>query len=299
MQVESKKTFKHGFILAEAELRRFVDTILEQFGKLPEKPNPSITYTFKFKNGAIADTGSLDDVLTQENIGSSQIIRFGAKYIIGSNSNQTIVSFEFINADADDEPGYTSIRYLVRGNSRDWVFVTSNLIDERITRVKRFAFNQVGEKGIGKLVYRIFLPTIIILIFFSFFLVSLGKTMRSEGTVKVSDQVEKAWKEGKIKDPIEAIIFVEKSREQIQEQFVKNPLPILIFLKPLAFAMTPFILLILITLFLWRYYPVYNFCWGDYTELFKRKESVRKFVLSVIIIGIVVSFIGGILANKW
>ena len=53
----------------------------------------------------------------------------------------------------------------------------------------------------------------------------------------------------------------------------------------------------LIGAFFVRFYPVFNFCWGDYTQEFQRKEGVRKFVLIVVILGLVVSFVGGILAN--
>jgi hypothetical protein len=44
-------------------------------------------------------------------------------------------------------------------------------------------------------------------------------------------------------------------------------------------------------------FPIHNFCWGDYLESFKRKESTRKTVNTVIIIGLIISTVGGILAN--
>lgn len=49
--------------------------------------------------------------------------------------------------------------------------------------------------------------------------------------------------------------------------------------------------------FFLKYYLVYNFRWGEYLEKFNKWESFRKTVFIVVVIGIVVSTIGGIIAN--
>ena len=46
-----------------------------------------------------------------------------------------------------------------------------------------------------------------------------------------------------------------------------------------------------------RYFPIYNFCWGDYTEVFKKREAARTFWLVIIGIGFLVSVMGSIVAN--
>jgi hypothetical protein len=135
IQVESRKTFRHGFVLTEAELRRIVDNVSEQFQKLGQ--NPNITYTLTYRNGVVADTALLEDVLSQENSGSGQIVKLRVACESGAPPNTTVVVLEFINADAEDEPGYISMRFLIRGQSRDWVFVTSTMIEERITKIRR------------------------------------------------------------------------------------------------------------------------------------------------------------------
>ncbi len=291
MQVESKKSFNHGFTLTEAELRRTVEAVIEQFKKLVNTPVPEPSFKIKFRNGVIADTNSIDDVLNQENAGSSQIIRLKALFKNSSENEDISVEFEFINADLDEETTYTSARYSILGNSRDWVFVTSTILDERFAKVKRFAPNQLSGKGANKSVRQLLLPLLTVFIMISVMIPLILITENKKQTENPGLLLEQAFKKGEITDPIEALIFIEKGKPSGKTQLKE--------LKPVFFILGGFASLIVLALFFLKFYPIYNFCWGDYTELFNRKESVRKFILTVIIVGIVVSFIGGILANLW
>src|SRR6266702_4154876 len=134
MDVESRKTFKFGFVLRESDLRRLVDTISDQFRKLAGPgEHPGHHFRLKFRNGAIADNTSLDHVLAQENSGSGRIVRLHYEEEVGEEATGiTRVSIEFTDVDVDDEPGYVSIRFAVLGHDRDWVFVTSSLLEERV-----------------------------------------------------------------------------------------------------------------------------------------------------------------------
>jgi len=291
MQVESKKSFNHGFILTEADLRRTVEAVTEQFKKLANTPVPAPSFKMKFKNGVIAETNSIDDVLSQENIGSSQIIRLKALFKNNSDNDDISVEFEFINADLDEETTFTSARYSILGSSRDWVFVTSTILDERFAKVKRFAPNQLSGKGANKSVRQLIIPLVAVFIMFSVMLPAILITENKKKTENPGILLEQAFKKGEITDTIEALIFIEKEKASKKVQFQE--------LKSIFFILGGFGFLILLTLFFIKYFPIYNFCWGDYIDLFNRKESVRKFVLTVVIVGIVVSFIGGILANLW
>jgi hypothetical protein len=145
--VEAKKTFTHGFVLTEADLRRFLDLFDTQFKKLsPDEPQ-SCGFTVKFKNGVIAETPDIDQVLQQENSGSGKIVRLGIKYGHSGNDSAVAANVDFVNSDEDDEPGAVSIRYSLRADDRDWVFVTGSLLSERIERIKRFAPNQLLSPG--------------------------------------------------------------------------------------------------------------------------------------------------------
>lgn len=68
-------------------------------------------------------------------------------------------------------------------------------------------------------------------------------------------------------------------------------------MTPFAYIFGGLATIFAIYMFFLRFYLVYNFLWGDYLEYFNKRESTRKFVLVIILVGIVVSFIGGILAN--
>lgn len=293
MLVESRKSFKCGFILTEPELRRFIDTITEQFCKINPNQKPKSVFTMKFKNGVIATTNSLDEVLTQENGGSGQIVKLEADFSLGHAGNKTQVNFEFIDADFEEEGGYTSMRYFVRCASRDWIFVTSTLIEERMTKVKRWAPNQLIGKSYSGSLFRIFFLSIIVLLLMLLMTFSI---FREESRHPISLELEKAWEQGTLKDPIDAIIRVQKAQEEQLSHSRQRMISEILW--PLGF-MGSVILLLILFLVLSRYYPVFNFCWGDYIDIFQRKESIRKFIIGVIIIGIIVSFIGGILANSF
>lgn len=145
MDVESRKSFKHGFILKETDLRRLIDTAIQQLEKIPGSKVGQPTFKMKFKNGVLAETPSLDEVLAQENSGSGKIIRLSYGQEATDSPNPSHIFLEFINADEDDETGLVSLRFHVFGHSRDWVFVTSSLLEERFEKIKRFSFNQLGK----------------------------------------------------------------------------------------------------------------------------------------------------------
>jgi hypothetical protein len=288
MDAESKKSYHHGFILKEADLRRLVNLIEDQFNKLSDRPGVG-AFRMKFRNGAITENTSLDEVLAQENIGSNQIVRLSYSHN-SDEPNPNSVQIEFINADLDDDAGIVSVRFKVFGHDRDWVIITSSLLEERVDKFKRFALNQLFGKGPSKAFVRLLLPLIVV---FIPILISIGIPLLT-GAHKVTpaDKLAEAWKSGTIKDPVEAIIFLEKEKKGFGPQ--GEPFPI----KEVVYFFGSIIVLLLIMAFFLKYYLVYNFLWGEYVEEFNRRESTRRFWLIVIAVGIVVSFVGGILANN-
>ena len=73
MNAESRKAYRHGFVLGESDLRRIVDVVSEQIKKLSVDGIARSRFLIKFKNGVTAETGILDDVLAMDNGGSGQI----------------------------------------------------------------------------------------------------------------------------------------------------------------------------------------------------------------------------------
>ena len=109
--VEAKKTFTHGFVLNEADLRRFLDLFDTQLQKLALDEPLTCTYSVKFKNGVLAETPDIDQVLEQENSGSGKIVRLGIKYRHSKEDSPIAANLDFVNSDEDDKPGAISIRY--------------------------------------------------------------------------------------------------------------------------------------------------------------------------------------------
>lgn len=283
--VESSKSYHCGFVLAESELRRLIDTITEQLNKIDTQHKVKHTYSTKYKNGAIAETTSLDEIMAQENTGSSEIVRLKIISTLESDDSENSITVEFVNADAEDDTSTVSIRQKISGVSRDWVFVTSSLLEERITKVKRFALNQLGKTRASRMAMSLFTPILVMAVLFLTLSSTTGEMTKS------TDGIESLWKQGKLKDPVEAIILLEKSRNTIT--------PISIMYKPIVIGLSIIVSLYLTYLFFLKYYLVYVFCWGDYKELYEKKESRRKFILGVVVVGLLVSIVGGLIANNF
>lgn len=71
--VRSTKLFKHGFLLNEQELRRIDNLIIQQVIK-EEKGKVGRSYSIIYKNGVVAQSNNLEDVLKEENSGSAKIV---------------------------------------------------------------------------------------------------------------------------------------------------------------------------------------------------------------------------------
>lgn len=50
--------------------------------------------------------------------------------------------------------------------------------------------------------------------------------------------------------------------------------------------------------FVKKMFPPYNFIWGDYIEVYKRKKSIRNVVFVIIGLGIIISAVGSLIASK-
>jgi hypothetical protein len=277
ISVEPSKTYRFGFILTEQELRRLIGVISDQLIKIIPDAKVIQSYSIKYQNGAIAETSSIDHVLAQENSGSAQIVRL--KINATAENSAAIIAVEFINADKEEESGLISIKQKISGKSRDWVFVTSSLVQERLTKIKRFAPNQMAKsKFLAALLFPVF---ILLTLLFTAFL--------SGNRAEYIDKIEALWKKGTLKDPIEAIILFERNRSNFDRYAV---------VKPIIYPIIVMAVFVLIYAFFYKYYPVYNFCWGDYLQLFEKTESKRKFWLIVILVGLLISVLGSLIANS-
>jgi hypothetical protein len=281
--VEANKSYEHGFILIESELRRFIELIRDQIKKINAKPELTFNYRLKYQNGVVAETNQIDTVLSQENDGSKRIISLE---IIGRDETKNIISVDFYNLDSDNIQSDYSIKYSIKSTDRDWVFVTSSQIEERILKIKRKKIQFSNRRTSTRLV-SFFLPLIFSLVVLFMLLNSVSK--RNDYVTEVKQKFEN----GEIVSTNQLILELEDAKNKE----IENLNLISIFLYPGIVIVVLIVIIIIYFLYVGKFYPMYNFCWGDYLEIFKKKESSRKTFNTVVIIGLIVSVIGGIIAN--
>jgi hypothetical protein len=203
MKTEAKRAFNCGFALAEGELRRLHDLLVQQIRRAPGGDNFQTFYELKYRNGSVGYPGSLDDVLGQENFGSAAILRFKVEVTDGAEHPANSISIEFINADEEEGSSTDSVKYRVSGDDRDWVFVTSSQLEERVGKVKLFSPNQLAARK--NRIWLVLFP--MVLIFSLLLFLDIGPTKNRQAVAREQlDALERDWKSGALKDPVEATI---------------------------------------------------------------------------------------------
>lgn len=281
LYVQANKTYKIGFVIYESDLRRINDLIREQIKKINPDPEISYKYLLKFQNGAVGETDKIDTVIEQENEGSKRI---NSIEILGVDQLKNSISIDFEDLGADNIDEDYSIKYNIKSTDRDWVFVTSSLIEERINKIKRNSF--FSKVSINTRYGSLIMMTI--------FMIStlFALVMGLEDNSKIVKNIVSEYNNGQIGNTNELIIRFEEARSNT----TKNPS--LMFIIPGIVLIAYLFIAFGIHFYRIKFFPLYNFCWGDYLEVFNKKESSRKTFNTVIIAGIIVSVIGGIIANK-
>lgn len=106
----------------------------------------------------------------------------------------------------------------------------------------------------------------------------------SIGSDKPILELEKAYNAGQISNPIQAMIFFEKSKLTADNSLIYMFSMIFVFAIPMVVVYGGLNLLQMI-------YPAYNFYWGDYVTYFDKKKQIKNVFLTVVILGIIVSII--------
>ena len=133
MRTESKKSFVHGFLLTEAEVRRLAADLHEQLARDTSHFIIS-SFEVQFRDGTIAHPANLDDVLRENNSGPALITRFRMTFSLDEGPPRRVVSIEFANS------WYrwsNSVTYTVTSEERDWAFVVVSRIEDRLAAIKR------------------------------------------------------------------------------------------------------------------------------------------------------------------
>jgi hypothetical protein len=279
LYVEANKHYKHGFVLSESELRRFNDLIREQIKKINQHPDLSFIYQLKFQNGIVAETDNIDTILSQENDGSKRIVFL---QVIGKDQQDNSIAIGFFNLESDAVLSDHSVKYNIKSTDRDWVFVTSSQIEERIAKIKRFDFFP-RNKSSSRL-FILFFPLVVM----------LGMTVSLIGATSKANNylvgIRDRYVKGEIKG-IDQLIFAIEEAKQENVDLTTG------LFYPGIVAGGLIVLIIFIYLYISKFYPLHNFCWGDYLDVFRRKEAARKTFNTVVILGLIISIIGGVITN--
>jgi hypothetical protein len=301
MKSEAKKIFRHGFNLTEQELRRIHAVSLEQINKLPNAGTINESYEIKFKNGVVAEPQNLNEIFTCENIGTSQIVRILLSLENSINNETSQIKIEFFDIEGEGGTENESLKYIVSSNDRDWVFVTSSLIEERIQRLRKLSIFRplasVASKKTQKLFSVLALPILlmIMMLFLTTFMISPQRIQDQRlGQIQ---EIENQWKEGKITDSVQVFFELEKKKAKDIEVETFTSRMYLFLLFPIVL----FILNFLVARILAYYFPIYNFLWGDFQTNYEKNlrigYAIYSFIVIVLGVGLFLEVFGSYLSN--
>ncbi len=139
MSSTRSKSLRQGFLLDEQELRRLYDMILEQIGEAGENEGVDSSFELTFRDDVTSKFDSIDDVLALDNGGNAAIrwlILRVRKWRRRNYRVDTVRTIAITFRDASTAGGLASIDYYLEGESRDWVFVTGSMLEERFDRIR-------------------------------------------------------------------------------------------------------------------------------------------------------------------
>jgi hypothetical protein len=129
-------SFHFGFVLSEPELRRTYSVLEQRIQTVIQKSSPSTGFSCKIEvfceNGEENFT-SLDDAFSSISNGDSFEIE---KLNLIFSANQTQIALRFSKR-KDLWSLEETVSYEILGNDRDWVLITSSLLEDRIKATKK------------------------------------------------------------------------------------------------------------------------------------------------------------------
>jgi hypothetical protein len=193
VKTEITRAFKWGFFLPEQDARRLLQICDESMAKEKGPENRRTTIQAQLDDGSIVETANIDDVMALDNVGSKAVRRLS--FIVDDGAVPSTWGITLTYGDGerrDTAKSWESITYSIRGNSRDWVFVTSAELEERIRKTRTLSWGYILKQ-------RWMLPVVMMLGLGA--AVSFGLLDRSSDAVPA---LEKAYNAGQFKNPIEA-----------------------------------------------------------------------------------------------
>jgi hypothetical protein len=284
MPTEARKTFQHGFVLDEQELRRIVDTADGQVRKV-FRDDPRIRLDAKFLNGTVTRCSSVEELLALENAGPKQIVRLEISVDDGNDAKTlqgTEIQVRFVNL-AEEQDETRAITYSVKGSERDWVLVTASELEDRVAKVKRVSMHQLFKKN--------FVSSFITGVFF---LGAMYFFTRRMASMPEPTLVRDAINSGQHLDAAQAVVLLE---EDVVMRGHANPFSTVL---PwfVAIPITATFLISGIRKGLNYLHPAHVFYWGDYSKVYERRITIRNYIYGGILVALVIGVIANIIVIK-
>ncbi len=215
INVISTKTLEKGFVLIESEYRRIIQLIEEQMKKVENTQEAKMKFVILFENGTIAESNDVDSIFNLENTGSQKIIMLGAEIEMKEDDKVTSgIKLIFTNPNSQNNKGAKPIKYSIKGLSRDWVMVSTSLIEERLQKVTKRNLMESSIKLWG------FATAIVAFMVAAFY--ALSRTDKKEDiALNIINGIEKQRKNLNI-DLLDAYLRIEKSKLIADKDF-NNP----------------------------------------------------------------------------
>jgi hypothetical protein len=288
MLTEARKTYRHGFVLTEQELRRLVDTAIQQVQKAIQPNAPTVRLEVKYRNGTVTECSTIEELLSLENIGPKQVVRLRLLVDDGAEDEhvdpKVAILVRFTNLREEDDE-IRSVSYVIKGEVRDWVLVTASELEDRIAKIKCTAVHQIFETRRRSMISAFF-PLIFALSLFGFIHAS---SSRPQATL-----VKDALDSGVQLDPIKAVTLLEQDYLKSREAFSQSHF----LLWVVAFPMLAMALVFVISFVANYLYPSYVFCWADYVKLYERRLSHRSYVYVGILLALAIGIVANIIVIK-
>lgn len=278
MRTEISKSFSWGFVATEQDFRRLIQTAVDHLLKPSGAALANSKYEVKLKDGSVFETAALDDVFQLENAGNKLIREVSCHLSSDHPGGRCTIDLELKDG-AANEKNWDSAAYRVSGDTRDWAFVAASELDERLKRMKVVAWEAIfAKKWTAMLV--MFVAMIIALVGASY--------LKPPDTTHAQLQV--LYSAGKLANPIEAIIALERIKATRSE--------IEIMLPVLAMWAVLFIVFFGGGFLLPRLSPSYNFCWGEYTAQYGKRIRLRNALFSLVVLSLAVSVLANFVSKK-
>lgn len=283
MRTEARRKYSRGFVLNEQELRRIHDVVDQQMKRLLSDTSYETSYEVRYRNGAIAEPTKLDEIFGQENWGSAAIRLVSLTCREKTDTPKTKITVRFADPDGMDEKVSSSIFYEIEGEDRDWVFVASSQLSERIARVERFNMASMDRRTFTSILTLVPLVGMLVGILFV--------RDPAVGASRVAiHNLRDDWKSGALRDPVDAML---RSQEVVLEILGNRYASGYLILPMLIGPVTLLAAVIGGALFVRYAFPAYNFVWGEYQREYEKRRGRVRFIG----VGILLTVALGIIAN--